>query len=172
MLRLLCFALISHGLLAQERPVLGPDDLLKLIPEQVENFKPTGEPRARMIKIGTLSYSMAERNFTRGKQKIKILLFDYNNALIMYSQAMRNMKQAEGESPMYHLASLSENENFLYSENIEAEKNICQLFLGVNDRFFLSISCENTESSVLHSLLNKFDFKDWARTPVDEAKHR
>ena len=172
MLRILYFSLIPAYLYAQERPVIAPEYLLKLIPEQVENFKPSGEPHARMIKIGTLSYSMAERNFVRGKQKIKVLLFDYNNALIMYSQAMRNIKQSDGESSVYYLSSLSDNDNYHYSENIETEKNVCQLFLGVNDRFFLSISCENTESTILHSLLNKFDFKNWTRTPLDEAKHR
>lgn len=172
MLRIICFVLVSPYLFAQERPVLSPEELLKFIPEQIENFKAFGEPRARMIKIGTLSYSMAERNFTRSKQKIKILLFDYNNALIMYSQAMKNIQQPSENSPIYQLASLNEGTQYQYGEDLQQEKNICQLFLGVNDRFFLSISCENTDSSVLYSLLNKFDFKDWMRTPIDEAKNR
>lgn len=171
MLRVLGFLLICLHSFAQERPVLPAEDLLELIPKQIENFRSFGDPRARMIKIGTLSYSMAERSFARGKQKIKILLFDYNNALIMYSQAMRNMKQAE-QSSMVQLASLSDASNYHYSESIEPEKNICQLFLGINDRFFLSISCENADSQAMYSLLNQFDFKNWTRTPIDEAKHR
>ncbi|MCS6974633.1 MAG: hypothetical protein N2044_04855 [Cyclobacteriaceae bacterium] len=172
MFRIFPFIFIHWFVFSQERPVLAPEDLLRLIPEQVENFRLSGDPKARMIKIGTLSYTMAERNFMRGKQKIKILLFDYNNALIMYSQAMRSIKQPTEETSMYHLASLTESGNYQYGENIEPEKNICQLFLGVNDRFFLSISCENTDSSILHGLLNQFDFKNWVRTPIDEAKFR
>lgn len=161
-----------YMLYAQDRPVLAPEELLQLIPDQVENFRPAGDPRARMVKIGTLSYSLAEKNFARGKQKIKILLFDYNNALIMYSQAMKNMRQPTAYASITQLAGSDESTRLQYSEDLQQEKNICQIFMGINDRFFLSISCENTDSSFLHSLLDKFNFKEFARTPIDGPKFR
>ncbi|GIV37367.1 MAG: hypothetical protein KatS3mg032_1746 [Cyclobacteriaceae bacterium] len=169
MFRLVFFMAVSPMVWAQDRPVLAPEELLKLIPTTVEGFKPAGEPVARTIKIGTLSYSMAERSFARARQKIKILLFDYNNALIMYSQASNT-----GISPVDNVAegstTRSGNRYDYYRRQLDG--STCRIALGINMRFFLNITCENADESVLNAILSGMNFSGLERTPIEEPKFR
>ncbi len=170
MVRILLCTLISTYLWAQGRPMLEPQELLKLIPEQIEGFKTLGEPVAKAIRIGTLSYSLAERSFVRGNQIIKILLFDYNNALIMYSQAVKGIGSSAGVSFAVAPDSLSGKNPVLYHEEIE--KNHCRISMGINNRFFLNLSCQNTGAATLYDILEKLNFNGLERTSTDEAKFR
>src|SRR5688572_568537 len=70
--------------------ILPSDKIIKLIPAKIKDFHPEGDAKSKVIKLGNIQYSMAEKNFTSGtKRSIKILLFDYKEAPIMYNQATR-----------------------------------------------------------------------------------
>ncbi len=138
------------------------------MPTEIEGLRP-GVPVARTVKIGTLSYSLAERNFTRGKQKIKILLFDYNNALIMYSQAIKNTGTV-AHTPA--IDSLQQPGNNFYHYHEIINENTCRISMGINGRFFVNISSEHVNVQLLRLVVAALNFSGLERTSVEEPKFR
>lgn len=164
---LFAFLFLFFSLRAQDRPFLQPGELIKLIPAQIPGFQPEGKPAGRMIRIGNISYSMVEHHFKNRNQKIRILLFDYNNALIMFNQALRQWNtNGQNQRPT------PQDEGGLYRELVHPTQNTAQIFMGVNGRFFLNISAEYTDIELLRSVLNDINFEGMYRTPLDEAKYR
>src|SRR6476620_4709136 len=69
--------------------ILSSEKIIKLMPREIKDFYPEGEAKGKVIKLGNIQYSMAEKNFAATKRSIKILLFDYKEAPIIYNQATR-----------------------------------------------------------------------------------
>jgi len=153
---------------------MAPDQMIKLMPNKIEGFNPIDQHKGRTIKIGTLTYSMAERSFIKNKRKVTILLFDYNNAPIMYTQATgkwSNLPEVETDT-VYE-------RSFLWAENRGWEQhhklnNSAQVSLGIKNRFYLIVSGEGVDLEALRSILALFPLSDFPGQHLDlsDAKHR
>ncbi len=162
----------SSTLRAQERPVLMPGEIVKLVPEKIEGFKPEGKAITRLVKVGTLSYSLAEKSFRARKSKVKILLFDYNNALIMYSQATgkwNSLPSIESDSVVNRYIELPE---CIGRESFNKANRNSQIMLGVCDRFYLSLEGEQVDLELLHAIVKLVDLTRFPRTAIDNPKSR
>jgi hypothetical protein len=167
---LLCFCAVFSR--AQERPVLLPEEIRKLIPEKITGFTAQSKAVTRLVKVGTLSYSLAEQTFVKSRQKIKILLFDYNNALIMYSQATakwKDMPTIENDTVVNRYIELP---NCIGRESFNKSSGTSQLLLGVCDRFYLTLAAEHVELETLHLLVDLFNLAEFQRTAIDNPKSR
>lgn len=158
----------------EELKILLPAEMMKLVPEKIEGFSRTDQNKGRMIKIGTLSYSIVERNFSKQKCKVVILLFDYNNAPIMYSQATKKWKdQPNVESDTLIDRSIevsgSAGREIFYKFNQSA-----QLMLGINDRFYLIVRGEGVDLETLRAILGLFSLTSYPllQRNITEAKYR
>lgn len=157
---------------AQERPVLKPEEMVSLVPAKIDGFNAEGKPKTRMVMIGTLSYSLVERSFKKSKKKIKMLLFDYNNALIMYSQATgkwKDLPTLESDSVVSRYIELPD---YIGRESFNKINGTSQITLGVNDRFYLTLAGQNVNLETLRSLVGLFDLAQFPRTAIDNPKSR
>lgn len=153
--------------------VLTLEQLGELTPVKIEGYRPT-EPKGRILKIGTLSYSMVERIFVHGKKQISILLFDYNNASVMYRQATQKWKNAEGVENDLMLDNAYELEKQPGWMHYDKAKNKSQISLGIQNRFYLVLTGEGINLDVLNGIAKIFDV---ARFPppdvnITDAKYR
>lgn len=164
LLKLPLFAIFLHAsvLLARGQEVLAPEKILKLTPEKIKGYIVDGEGRSTLIKMGTIRYSLVERRFAKGKEKVKILLFDYKEAPIMYKQAMRRWDKESVVTDSLVLRSI-ELQNCTGWESYNRYAYTSQIFLGICDRFFLMISAENVPLDRLRETLDAFSFKDFPR---------
>ncbi len=157
---------------AQDRPILLPEEIKKLIPEKISGFTAQGKAITRLVKVGTLSYSLAEQNFIKSKRKIKILLFDYNNALIMYSQATGKWKDLPNMESDSVISRYIELPNCIGRESFNLLTGTSQILLGVCDRFYLTLSAEQMDLNTLRQLVELFNLAQFPRTTIDNPKSR
>jgi hypothetical protein len=159
---------------AQGNSVMAPDQMITLMPAKIEGFSPIDQQKGRTIKIGTLTYSMAERSFIRNKRKVTILLFDYNNAPIMYAQATGKWSsQPEVETDAVYERSFLWEENRGW-EHYHKLNNSSQVSLGIKNRFYLIVSGEGVDLEVLRTILALFPLAEFPEQHLDlsDAKHR
>jgi hypothetical protein len=169
-LSLFCFSALS--IRAQERPVLLPEEIVTLVPAKIAGFTSDGKAKTRLIKIGTLSYSLAERSFKKSNKKIKMLLFDYNNALIMYNQATgkwKDLPTMESDSVISRFIELPE---YIGRESFNKANGTSQILLGVCNRFYLTLAGQNVDLEILRGLVELFDLAAFPRTAIDNPKSR
>lgn len=157
---LLVFQTLIIDLYAQQ--ALKPEEISKLVPDKVKGFYDDGDSKSSLVKMGDLRYSLCERRFVRGKQKIMILLFDYKEAGIMYKQAMRrwNSELVETDSLILRNITMA---NCVGWESYSRQNATSQIFLGVCDRFFLMISAENMELDKLKEVATLFNFEKFPK---------
>jgi hypothetical protein len=144
---------------AQRSKVLSAQKITKLLPSKIPNYYLKGIARSSEMKVGTLTYSLCERNFARGKKQVRILLFDYIDAPIMYQQVMRNqtkMTPVESDSIIYKAIELADAKGW---EFVNRKANESKLILGIYDRFYLSIDGENVELAEVIDIFNLIDLK-------------
>lgn len=142
----------------QEFPL---SEMIKLIPDNVKGYWQEDESKSKQIRVGTLTYSICEKTFVSGTHSIKILLFDFRNAPIMYNQAMRewnNSHIVESDSLILRYVSV---ENCTGWESYNKNRGSSRIFLGICDRFFLNLAGENVNLDELKQVvkmipLNKF----------------
>lgn len=154
--------------------VLTLEQLGELTPEKIEGYRIKVRDKGRTLKIGTLSYSMIERTFVHGKKQVNIMLFDYNNASIMYRQATQKWKTAERQETESMVENAYELENQPGWMQYDKNQNISQITLGIQNRFFLVLKGEGISLSDLDNIAKIFDL---ARFPalevaITDAKHR
>lgn len=166
-LTLIVFLTIApfNNLLAQNPSgILSPERIIKLIPNKIKEFHLSSDPHSKEIKLGTLRYSMAEKNFSASsKRSIKILLFDYKEAPIMYNQATRKWSTFtpnETDSIIQRPSVIGycsgwESYNFIRKNS--------QIILGVNDRFFLTIEGTNVDLESLRKVVQGFKFETFPK---------
>lgn len=140
-------------LYGQDSHVLAPEKILRLIPDKISGFKEIDEPRARQTRLGNITYSLGEKHFQSGHRSIKILLFDYKEAPIMYNQAMKEWSShAIVDTDTIVFRSLAmQNCSGWESYNIHSKRS--QIFLGICDRFFMMMTGENTDLTILRRAL-------------------
>lgn len=145
-----------NQLQAQDVALLTPTEILKLIPKRIKGFQQIIDPKAREMKIGTLTYTLCEKHFNDGKRTVKILLFDFKEPSVMYNQATSKWKsQASIESD-----SLVDRSVIIRNcpgwESFSKQSKTSQLLLGIADRFFLTITGENMQVNELRKVLDEF----------------
>ena len=101
---------------------------------------------------------MAEKNFdASGKRSIKILLFDYKEAPIMYTQATRkwaNFKRVENDSIIQRPAHLPTNPPESAGwESYDVKRNGSQILVGIHNRLYLSVEGTNVDLDFLKSVV-------------------
>jgi hypothetical protein len=150
---------VSYG---QEVHVLSPTKMLKLIPDRMKGFQ-TDESKARQTKLGDITYTLAERHFHSGKRSIRILLFDYKEAPIMYNQAMREWGShtfVDTDSLVFRSLA-TQNCSGWESYNLNSKRS--QIFLGICDRFFMMITGENTDLVLLRLALQEIRLTEFPK---------
>jgi hypothetical protein len=144
--------------------ILAPDKIIKLIPAQVSEFHANGDAKSKVIKLGNIQYSMAEKNFSAYKERsIKILLFDYKEAPIMYKQATRKWSTfttVENDSLIMRPAIMTDCTGW---ESYNVHKKNSQIMLGVCDRFFLTLEGTNVELETLNKVVQNFKFETFPK---------
>jgi hypothetical protein len=152
---------------------LPSDELVKLIPSKFEDFYMNSDPQNKFIAIGTLRYSMAEKNFAASrKRSIKVLLFDFREAMIMYNQATRKFaayKPIETDTLVFNSVLMADCTGW---ESFNVKRNFSQIVLGVCDRFFLTIEGTNVQLSELKKVLEAFKFETFPKLIIDGPKSR
>lgn len=157
----LCFQiLVSISLSGQE--LLSPEAIAKLMPTKVKGYNQDGDLRSSMMKMGDLRYTLCERRFTKNKQSIKILLFDYKEASIMYQQAMKRWTSPHIVTDSVVFRNIS-SENYVGWESFNRVSSTTQIFVGVKDRFFIMISADNVELASLQEILATFPFQTYPK---------
>jgi hypothetical protein len=162
--------LICGGLLiglqgsAQPAEVLQAEEIAKLLPNYIRGYSLDGEAKARLMVLGTIRYSLSEKNFVSGNRKIKVLLFDYKEASIMYNQATRKFSSFTPiETDSLILRSLTMT-NCSGWESYNSHSKSSQILLGVCERFFLSIDGTNIPLQVLKQVVSKnIRFEDFPK---------
>jgi hypothetical protein len=158
--------IIALFLLTLQSPdkILTPERIIKLIPARVDDFRANGDAKSKVIKLGNIQYSMAEKNFAAYRDRsIKILLFDYKEAPIMYKQATRkwsNFTTVENDSMIMRPAIMTDCTGW---ESYNVHKKNSQIMLGVCDRFFLTLEGTNVELEVLNKVVHGFKFETFPK---------
>lgn len=135
---------------------LSPHEVAKLVPNKVKGYHAEDEFKSKQMEIGTVSYSLCEKNFKSGDKNIKILLFDFKDAPIMYSQAMRkwnNSDPVESDSLILRVVKM---DNCSGWESYSKQSGTSQIFLGICDRFFLNLTGEKVELEKLKEVVKEF----------------
>lgn len=144
---------------AQSPRVLSPQKINKLVPEKIKGYHIRGESKSSQVSIGNITYSMCERTFASGDRTVKILMFDYADASVMFDQAMKKwgqVPQQESDSIIFRSFTRSPAEGW---ESYTTGNKHSQLILGISDRFFLTLSGEKMELVELRKFLDYFAFE-------------
>lgn len=134
---------------------LTPHEVAKLVPDEVKGFHAAEEFKSKQVDIGTISYALSEKSFNKGEKRIKILLFDFKDAPIMYTQAMRkwsNNDSIESDSLVLRVVAL---DNCTGWESYHKQTETSQIFLGVCERFFLTLTGEKVELDRLKEVVGE-----------------
>ncbi|MFM9837869.1 MAG: hypothetical protein ACKVOQ_06365 [Cyclobacteriaceae bacterium] len=172
-LLLIAFVTIMVYPLWAQPSILNLEQLSELAPEKIEGYR-MADPKGRILKIGTLSYSMIERIFVHGKKQIRVMLFDYNNASVMYRQATQKWKNAEDVETDFVLDSAYELEKQSGWLHYDKVNNKSQITLGIQSRFYLVLSGDGVPLDVLDGIAKNFDFAHFPppEVAISDAKYR
>ena len=164
--RSLVFTLLLIGCLTSVQPTktLLAEDVLKLIPDKIEGFSQKEDSKSKVIKLGDIQYSIAEKHFKSKKQQtIKILLFDYKEAPIMYTQATKKFTSftiIESDSLILRPSNVKDCSGW---ESYNVYRKNSQILLGVCDRFFLSVEGTNVDLESLKRAVQTFKFETFPK---------
>ena len=148
---------------AQKTKTLSPTKISKLVPSKLKGYHQKGDVKSTNIQLGNLTYSLSDRSFERGKQSIKILLFDYVEAPIMYDQAIRKwstMTPVESDSIIFRRLHSSDSTAW---ESYSAVSQHSQIIMGINRRFFLTLDAESMNLYELRQILMNFEFEKFPK---------
>jgi hypothetical protein len=150
---LVCWILTFACIVQAQTTLLSERELDAFLPVSVKGYNQSGQSKGKVMKVGTLRYSLAERTFTRGAMKIKILLFDYAEASIMYTQATKKFETFTPQESDSLVLKPIESENGVGWENYSSRNTSTQILLGINNRFYLTLEGENVSISELKMVL-------------------
>jgi hypothetical protein len=148
---------------SQDAHVLPPEKMLKLIPDKIKGFQEKDEPKARQTKLGNITYTLAEKHYQSGQHSIKILLFDYKEAPIMYNQAMKEWSShaiVDNDTIVFRSLAM---QNCSGWESYNNSSKRSQIFLGICDRFFMMMTGENTDLAILKRALQDIPLAEFPK---------
>jgi len=133
------------------------------VPKRIKGFQQIIDPKALEMKVGAITYTLCEKHFDDNKRTIKILLFDFKEASIMYNQATRKWNHqlvVESDSVIERSVMIRNCNGW---ESFSKQNKTSQLFLGICDRFFLTITGENMELGELRKVLDEFPLEEFPK---------
>ncbi len=134
------FSLWFTNLYAQSAATLPATEMVNLIPDKIlKGYSQAGTPKSKMMQVGILRYSLVERNFVNGKKKIKILLFDYHEAQIMYNQATKRFATYTTIESDSLTCKPLESPNYTGWGSENHRNQTTQILMGIGNRFYLTI---------------------------------
>lgn len=140
------------------------DQVLKLLPEKINGFNLSTAPRSKVIKLGTLQYSMAEKDSKASRGvSIKILLFDYKGAPIMFTQATRRLttgQTIESDSVIRRPTTVMD---CVGVESYNAHTKQSQILIGIYNRFYLSLEGTKVELEFLKKVLQEIEIETFPK---------
>lgn len=142
----------------QQNKALSTREMSRLLPDRIKGYALQGETKTTQMKIGTLTYTLSEKNFGSGNRSVRILLFDYGEAPIMYQQAMRKRREigiVETDSLIYRLMDPADSSSW---ESYSSASKHSQIVKGINNRFFLTMDGDKMELYELKQILMNLDF--------------
>ena len=160
---LLLFVLSVCGLSLNAQQALTPEEIGKLLPVYVKGFQQKGEPINKSIRLGEIKYVIAEKSFVKHGQHVKILLFDFKEAPIMYAQAMRKWKNVTVVKTDTLILQPVILENCSGWESYSQRSHSSQIFLGVGERFCVTLTGEGTELESLRSVLTHIKLENFPK---------
>lgn len=144
--------------------VLSSDKIIKLIPDKLNGFVLSEGSQSKVIQLGNLKYSMAEKRFTASKHRsVKILLFDYKEAPIMYNQAtfkFHAFTAVETDSVILRSILMTDCTGW---ESYNSIRRDSQILLGICNRFFLSIEGKNVDIESLKQVVYQFKIETFPK---------
>lgn len=164
LISLLWGLIISLPLAGQSASELPPEEVAKLVPGKIKGFRSHDPFHSKRMTVGSITYSLCEKRFEGpGEKEIKILLFDFKNAPMMYTQAMRKWNSHElidSDSVVLRLLQMDQCTGW---ESYHRQTNTSQIFLGICDRFFLSMTGERVSLDQLKEVAKTFPFDKFPR---------
>jgi hypothetical protein len=161
---ILLVVLVSTSLCSKAQDkVLTPEEMQALVFSQIKGYSDDGTARSKLIQIGNIQYSMCERKFISGKQKIRILLFDYKEASIMYNQAT---KVWQTYTPVITDSATLRPlwmTNCSGWESYRKSNNTSEVYLGICNRFFLNLTGEGVDLDKMKEVLGQFKFEQFPK---------
>lgn len=158
------FVMIAFVAKSQTDKVLSAGEILKLIPDRVAGFSQTKDSQAKVIAFGDLRYSMVEKRFSAKKQQsVKILLFDYKEASIMYNQATRKFNTftpVESDSLILRSVLMKDCVGW---ESYNVQQRNSQILLGICNRFFLTAEGTNVDLESLKKVIREFNLETFPK---------
>lgn len=157
---LLAFAVHFYMPPVNAQQVLNQTEIAKLLPNKLSGYYKDGDTKASLINLGNLKYSLCEKRFSKGKQKIKMLLFDYKEASIMYNQAVRKWAHDVVVTDSLVLRNITVEDGQGW-ETYNRQNHNSQIFLGIKERFFLMISADNVPLDDLQEILKSVPLRNF-----------
>jgi len=124
-------------------------DLQRYLPKKVDGFTPIGEPTGESVNMRGLSYSTCGQIYTKGDQRLKVLLVDYNGANALYSGATAVMSAGfsqEDEEQLMRGCDLGVADVKGW-ETLEKKEHNASVALGVGDRFFVTVESNKQDDT-------------------------
>lgn len=157
------FVFLSLAVQAQKTETLKPSAISKLIPSKVKGFSVKGDSKNSVLTIGSLRYSLSERVFSSRDRSIKILLFDYVEAPIMFNQSLKKweeMPEIRTDSVVFS-KSVGDYGHVWESNHPKSKRS--KLQLSINERFFLTLEAENMALEELKGFFKNFDLEKFPK---------
>ncbi|MCZ8023392.1 MAG: hypothetical protein O9302_13830 [Cyclobacteriaceae bacterium] len=159
---LLLISLISLGASWENSSkALSPKELSSFIPDKIFGYKKQAKETSRAIKIGNISYSLCEKHYLKEKNEVKVLLFDYADAPIMYTQVMSDREKMIAVDSVYF--SPYELVVGKAHQSYNPNQKSAQFFAGINERFFLQISCDNCTQDFLLPVIQSIRYSEFPK---------
>lgn len=147
-----------------EVETLSADKIIELIPSKISGFYSSSDPISKVMKLGTLHYTVAEKTFRANKKRsVKILLFDYKEAPIMYNQATRKFQTftpLESDSVILRSVVMTDCTGW---ESYNVYQKNSQILLGICNRFFLTIEGAGVDLETLKKVVRQFKFETFPK---------
>lgn len=147
----------------EDKEPLSTKAISALVPKKIENYSLKGDPKSSTLSVGRLTYSLCQRDFVSHKKHLQFLLFDYNNAEIMFNQTMRKwseMKTVDTDSIYFQKTQSADRSLF---ESYFPHTNHSQIVMGINNRFFLTITGDKVELEELRALVKLIDLEKFPK---------
>jgi hypothetical protein len=148
---------------AQDK-ALSPKEIRYLIPAEIDDFYHDHENiKGKLMQIGDLQYSFCEHRYTRKGQIIKVLLFDYKEASIMYDQLIKqwgSYKPIKTDSIVLRSVALTNGNGW---ESYYRVSNTSKINIVINGRFFLSMTGDQVDLETLNIVLKQIDIEKFPK---------
>jgi hypothetical protein len=160
---ILFLCLKSGAVVNAQNQVLSPEQMHQLVPHYIKGFQRSQELKGKLVKVGDLQYSVCEQSFTQANQQIRVLMFDFGHARIMYKQAT---KEWHNFSPILTdtiTLQAIRMTNCSGWQSYKKNNNTSEIYLGICDRFFLTLTGEFVPLETLKSFLEDFHFDQFPK---------